>query len=66
MVYYAVRSLVHMDDIEEPEDDLWLNLGALFSEHLVKLKMKLFQAKGAKKETVGSLLTPIFMHTECY
>ena len=38
------------------------NLGALFAEHLVKLKMKPFQAKGAKKETFGSLLTPIFMH----
>ena len=51
-----------MEDIEEPDDDTWPNLGALFAEHLVKLKMKPFQSPGAKKETVGSLLTPIFMH----
>lgn len=40
LVYYAVRSLVHMEDISEPEDDQWPNLGALFAEHLVKLKIK--------------------------
>ena len=62
LVYYAVRRLVHIEDIEEPADDTWLNLGSLFVEHLVKLKMKLFQSQGKKKETVGSLLTPIFRH----
>ena len=62
LVYYAVRSLVHMEEITEPEDDTWPNLGTLFAEHLVKLKMKLFQTAGAKKETVRSLLTPILMH----
>ena len=62
MVYYAVRSLVHMEDISEPDDDMWPNLRALFAEHLIKLKMKPFQTVGAKKETVGGLLTPIFMH----
>ena len=62
LVYYAVRSLVYMEDIEEPADDTWPNLGALFTEHLVKLKMKQFQLSGTKKETVGSLLTPIFRH----
>ena len=62
LVYYAVRSLVHMEDIEEPVDDTWPNLGALFAEHLVKLKMKPFQSQRKKKETVGSLLTPIFTH----
>ena len=41
---------------------MWPNIGAVFVEHLVKLKMKLFQSKGRKKETVGSLLTPIFRH----
>ncbi|KAF2609707.1 hypothetical protein F2Q70_00013339 [Brassica cretica] len=51
-----------MEDIEEPADDTWPNLGALFSEHLVKLKMKPFQSSGTKKETAGSLLTPIFGH----
>ena len=62
IVYYDVRSLVHMEDIEEPDENTWPNLGALFVELLVKLKMKPFQASGTKKETVGSLLTPIFRH----
>ncbi|XP_013613790.1 PREDICTED: uncharacterized protein LOC106319953 [Brassica oleracea var. oleracea] len=61
-VYYAVRSLVHREDIEEPADDMWPNIGAVFAEHLVKLKMKPFQSKGRKKEMVGRLLTPIFIH----
>ena len=51
-----------MEDIEEPTDNVWPNIGAVFAEHLVKLKMKPFQSKGRKKETVGSLLTPIFRH----
>ena len=62
LVYHAVRSLVHMEDIDEPADDVWPNIGAVFAEHLAKLKMKPFQSKGKKKETVGSLLTPIFRH----
>ena len=51
-----------MEGIEEPDDDTWLNLRALFAEHLVKLKIKPFQTSGMKKETVKSLLTPIFRH----
>ena len=51
-----------MEDIEEPADDVWPNIGAVFAEHLVKLRMKPFQSKGRKKETVGSLLAPIFTH----
>ncbi|KAF3548645.1 hypothetical protein DY000_02006784 [Brassica cretica] len=62
LVYYTVRSLVHMEDITEPDDEMWPNLGALFAEQLVKLKMKPFQSARAKKEMVGSLLTPIFRH----
>ena len=54
--------MVHMVDIEEPVDDAWPNLGAIFDEHLAKLKMKPFQSTGKKRETVGSLLTPIFVH----
>ncbi|KAG5388687.1 hypothetical protein IGI04_030228 [Brassica rapa subsp. trilocularis] len=46
----------------QPADDLWPNLGAVFYEHLVKLEMKPIGGRGRKKETVGSLLTPIFMH----
>ena len=61
LVYYAVRSLVHMEGIEEPADDAWPNLGAIFAEHLTKLKRKPFQSTGRKRETVGSLLTPIFV-----
>ena len=62
LVYYTVRSLVQMEGIEEPTDDSWPNLGAIFAEHLAKLKMKPFQSTGKKRETVGSLLTPIFVH----
>ena len=62
LVYYAVRILVHMEGIAEPDDDMWPNLGALFAEQLVKIKMKPFQTAGAKMETAGSLLTPIFMN----
>ena len=51
-----------MEDIEETADDVWPNIGAVFAEHLVTLKMKPFQLNGRKKETVGSLLTPIFLH----
>ena len=39
LVYYAVRSLVPLEGLEEPTDDEWPNLGAIFAEHLVKLKM---------------------------
>ena len=46
--------LVEIDDVVTP------NLGAIFAAHLVDLKKKPFTGKGRKKETVGSLLTPIF------
>ena len=62
LLYYTVRSLVPLAEISEPADDLWPNLGAVFDEHLVKLEMKPIGGRGRKKETVGSLLTPIFMH----
>ena len=62
LLYYTVRSLVPLGEISEPAHDLWLNLGAVFAEHLGKLKMKLIGGRGWKKETVGSLLTLIFMH----
>ena len=51
-----------MEGIEEPAVDAWPNLGTIFAEHLTKLKMKPFQSKGRKRETVGSLLTSIFVH----
>ena len=62
LAYYMVRSLVHMEDIEDPADNVWPNIGAVYAEHLVKLRMKPFQSQGRKKETVGSLLTPIFIN----
>ena len=42
LAYYTVRSLVHMDDIEETADDAWPSIGAVFAEHLVRLRMKPF------------------------
>ena len=62
LVYYAVRSLVPLEGMEEPVDDELPNLGAIFAEHLANLKMRPIQSSGAKKETVGSLLTPILKH----
>lgn len=51
-----------MGTISEPADDQWPNLGVGFAEHLVNLKMKPFGGKITKRETIGSLLTLIFMH----
>ena len=62
LLYYTVRSLVPLGEISEPADDLWPNLRAVFTEHLANLKMKPIGGKGRKKETVGNLLTPVFMH----
>ena len=62
MFHYAVWSQVPLDEISEPADDQWPNLGAVFAEHLAKMKMKPFGGKGRKRKTVGSLLMPIFMH----
>ena len=62
LLYYTVRSLVPSGEIEEPADDLWPNLWAVFAEHMMKLKMKPIRGSGRKKERVGSLLTPLFMH----
>ncbi|KAF3548161.1 hypothetical protein DY000_02007535 [Brassica cretica] len=39
LVYYVVRSLVHMENIEEPADDAWPNL-----------KMKPFQSSGQAQD----------------
>ena len=50
-------NLTHLDEID---DVVTPNLGAIFAAHLVDLKKKPFTGKGRKKETVGSLLTPIF------
>lgn len=60
MLYLSLQGMVDMPDVPEPADDQWPSLGPIFSEHLVRLKKKPFQGMGAKKETVGSLLTPIF------
>ncbi|KAL0684546.1 hypothetical protein Bca4012_051394 [Brassica carinata] len=54
LVYYAVRSLVHMEGIEEPADDAWPNLGAIFAEHLTKLKMKPFQSTKGRGRRLGA------------
>ena len=59
LLFYTVRNLVPLGEISEPSDDLWPTLGAVFAEHLAKLKMKPIGGKGRKKETVGNLLTPV-------
>ncbi|KAF3493847.1 hypothetical protein DY000_02052739 [Brassica cretica] len=56
LAYYAVWSLVHMEDTKEPADDVWPNIGAVFAEYLIKLRMKPFQSKGRKKETPVEIL----------
>ncbi|KAF8102849.1 hypothetical protein N665_0192s0010 [Sinapis alba] len=61
LLYYSVRDLVELDDkiFLPPVGDQRVNLGAIFAEHLATLKDKPFKGTGPKKETIGSLLTPI-------
>ncbi|KAL1210702.1 hypothetical protein V5N11_030335 [Cardamine amara subsp. amara] len=59
LLYYAIGDLCE-DGCEWPELDRNINLGAIFAHHLVSLKTKTFLGRGTKRESVGSLLTPIF------
>ena len=43
-------------------EDRSVNLGAVFAEYLTKLKMKPMKGTSTKRETVGSLITPISRH----
>ena len=56
LAYYTLRSLVHMEDIEVPADDVWPNIGAVFAEHLVKLKMKSFKSHEGRRRRSGACL----------
>ncbi|KAL0702214.1 hypothetical protein Bca4012_058336 [Brassica carinata] len=60
LLYHALDGLVLLTHLDEEGDLQTLNLGAVFAKHLVGLKMKPFKGTSAKKETIGSLLTPIF------
>ena len=56
----GVNGLVDLTYLDEANDVVTPNLGAIFAAHLVELKKKPFTGLSRKKETVGSLLTPIF------
>lgn len=53
---------MEIGDLQDMMEDRSVNFGAMFAEYLAKLKMKHLKGTGAKKETMGSLLTPIFRH----
>lgn len=51
-----------MSDLPEPTEVASPNIGAIFSDHLVSLKSMPFKGTKAKRETLGSFLTLIFMY----
>ncbi|XP_056853893.1 uncharacterized protein LOC130503231 [Raphanus sativus] len=59
LLFPAVNGLVDLSHLDTA-GLVVPNLGALFAEHLISLKKKPFTGSGRKKESVGSLLTPIF------
>ncbi|KAL1197957.1 hypothetical protein V5N11_013645 [Cardamine amara subsp. amara] len=61
LLNYVVGDLCE-EGCEWPELDSNVNLGAIFAHHLVSLKSKPFLGRGTKRESVESLLTPIFRH----
>ncbi|KAL0696519.1 hypothetical protein Bca4012_063699 [Brassica carinata] len=62
LLYGAVNGLVYLSHLEVDDEVVTPNLGAIFAEHLVGVKIKPFTGTSQKTETVGSLLTPIFRH----
>ena len=62
LLFCAVNGVVDLVELDEDGEVSPPNLGAVFDAHLVELKKKPFNSKGKKKETVGSLLTPIFQY----
>lgn len=66
LLYFAVEGLVEFPYLDPEREMATPNLGYIFAEQLVSLKTKPFKgtgtSKGEKKETVGSLLTPIFQY----
>ncbi|KAL1226412.1 hypothetical protein V5N11_022999 [Cardamine amara subsp. amara] len=61
LLHYAVGNLCE-EGCEWPELARNVNLGAIFAHHLVSQKTKPFLGRGTKRESLGSLLTPIFRH----
>lgn len=64
LLYYSVRDLVEIDEVQGPVDDHLVNMGAILSDHLVSLRNKPFKGTSAEKDTMGSLLTLTFRHLE--
>lgn len=63
LLFSAVNGVVDLVELDEDGEVSPPNLGAVFAAHMVELKKKPFTSKGKnKKETVGSLLTPIFQY----
>ncbi|CAN7120704.1 uncharacterized protein LOC103848275 [Brassica rapa] len=63
LLFCTVNGMVDLVELDEDGEVSPPNLGAVFAAHLVELKKKPFTNKGKnKKETVGSLLTPIFQY----
>ena len=62
LLFCVVNDVVDMVELDEDSKVNPPNLGAVFAAHLVELKKKPFTSRGKKKETVGSLLTPIFQY----
>lgn len=62
LLFIAVNGLVDLTHLDPNAELAIPNLGSLFAQHLVGLKMKPFKGTNKKKETVRSFLTPIFMH----
>lgn len=56
LLHMAVNELVDLTHLD-PDSEL-----VIFAEHLVGLKMKPFKGTTKKKEIVGSLFSPIFLH----
>lgn len=65
LLFCAVNGVVDLVESDEDGEVSPPNLGAVFAAHLVGLKKKPFTSKGKKKkDTVGSLLTPIFLYLD--
>ena len=63
LLFCGVNGLVDLTHLDDNGNVVTPNLGAIFAAHLVDLKKKKpFTGKCMKKETVGSLLTPIFKY----
>lgn len=60
LLSYGIGDLFEDEDSDEATFGA-CNMGVIFAQHLVSLKTKPFIGTTKKLETVGNLLTPIFM-----